>query len=154
MTVTARVMPCKPLFISLAIFCQAVVFLGMLYLLSFAGTSLPLLMRLLIGCCALMAGCTASYILYTQYRVHWLHINFDGQILWRQETVARVSTVFSMDKAQTVHLLPDSTLLPYVMLLRLQCASGRIVPVCITPGAVDDACYRQLSVASRRILGR
>ncbi len=151
--VTARVAPSRFVLGSMAMICGAVVFLGILYALSFSGYGLPVLIRLSLGCASIVAGVFGLYILYISNRVAWVQICIDGRILLAFEDIAQKQTTFPSMKAQTAHLLPHSTLLPYVMLWRLKRETGHVVSLLILPGVVTPEIFRALSLASHQIAG-
>lgn len=153
LAVTARVMPCRPLFFGMAIICCAVVFLGMSIALSLIAGHLPLLLRVLLGCTAIVAAVTGLVTLRAYYHVVWVDISADGRIQLAVDEVAHRHAAFPRMKAQTAHLLPHSTLLPYVMLWQLRCETGAIVYVPIFPGTVSPEIFRALSLASHQIAG-
>lgn len=156
LAVTARVIPCRPLFFGMAIICCAVVFLGVTTVLSFNGNHLPVLLRvlrMLPGCTAIVAGVAGLATLRAHHRVVWVDISAEGRIRLAIGDVADGHGAFPEMKAQTAHLLPHSTLLPYVMLWQLRCDTGAIVCLPVFRGTVPPDIFRALSLASHQIAG-
>lgn len=155
--VTARIIPCRCFLGGMAIICCAVVIWGIYGVLSLP-IIVPLnaalqLVRLLSGCAAIAAGIYGAFVLCGYCRVAWVHICAEGTVSLAFEAIAVPHAAFPRMRAQSAHLLAQSTLLPYVMLWRLRLESGQIVSLPIWPGSVTPEMFRALSLASRQIAG-
>jgi len=154
---TARIMPCRWFLGGMAIICCAVVIWGIYGVLSLPVVVSPKTalqpVRLLSGCAAIAAGIYGAFVLRSYCRVAWVHICAEGAISLAFEAIAVPHVSFPRMRAQSAHLLAQSTLLPYVMLWRLRLTSGQIVSLPIWPGSVTPEVFRALSLASRQIAG-
>jgi toxin CptA len=116
----------------------------------------PLFWRWIIALGFLVIPVLASY--RTIWRKKSLHIDisYNGQIKVEEDkalaTKPRKDCLLQQrDGGEVVKLMPDSTLWPYLLLLRLQAEDRKIRQVLILPDCMSARSFRALSVACRWI---
>jgi toxin CptA len=110
----------------------------------------------LAGAC-ICAGFRGVYYAMRMRKAHHIDISGIGQMRL-VETTALADPAFcdgapdSMHAGEVVSLMDDSTLWPFLLLLRLQAEDKRISTVVVLPDSVGRAGFRALSVACRWIV--
>lgn len=103
---------------------------------------------------AILCMACASYVFFRTLKnrkIYKIHISGSGQIRLAASIAGRTT---EWDEEELVELLPDSTLWPGLLLLRLQNAVRQTHNVVILPDAVTPESYRSLLVACRWIVMR
>jgi hypothetical protein len=113
---------------------------------------LPFYPRLSIAGGCLFAALSGFYCTVRQRKTFHIDISGIGQIrLMEYSGVASPSRLSGQDGGETVRLMPDSTIWPYLLLLRLQIGGNRITVLPILRDCVAAEEFRTLSVACRWI---
>ncbi len=103
---------------------------------------------------AILCMACASYVFFRALKhrkIYKIHISGSGQI----RLVASIAgEAKAWDEGELVELLPDSTLWPGLLLLRLENAVGQTHNVVILPDSVTPDNFRALLVACRWIVMR
>lgn len=108
-------------------------------------------------CVTIGAAVRGLYYLKRMGKAHHIDISGIGQIRL-VETTALADPAFCNEAPETmragvsVSLMDDSTLWPFLLLLRLQAEDGRITTLIVLPDTVDRPGFRALSVACRWIV--
>ena len=155
--VSAVVKPSRLLFALGAGACLGVAFIGIIFAVSEIGNRSALLRLLIAGSCIFLA-LSGFYRIAKCRRTHHIDISGTGLIRLREKLLGRLSTdlggKLGVESSEVLSLMPNSTLWPRLLLLRLQTGEGRIFTLQILPDCVSADDFRALSVAVRWIDGR
>lgn len=122
------------------------------------GTGLPMLARfVLVLSCGSMAGFGFYHGSALRKTIH-IDISGTGQIRIREAGEERpcvgADRPHVEKSAESVVLLPDSTLWPWLMMLRLQSESGKITVLPVLPDSMPFETFNAVAVVLRWIAGR
>ncbi|ABR91411.1 Hypothetical protein mma_1361 [Janthinobacterium sp. Marseille] len=134
----------------LLLMCAGLVLIGGLLLFAQVG-DLSLMMRSLLAVACFASGSYVFFQTLKSGKIYKIHISGSGQIrlLAKPEGGADLA-----DEGELVELLPDSTLWPGLLLLRLQNEGLQTHNVVILPDSVSAESFRALLVACRWIVMR
>ncbi|HYD78440.1 MAG TPA: protein YgfX [Paucimonas sp.] len=113
--------------------------------------------RIVLACLCVCASIDGLWRAIRMGKTHHVDISGIGQIRL-VETTALADPAFCGSPPDSVHagelvsLMDDSTLWPFLLLLRLRTENGRIKTVIVLPDSADRAEFRALSVACRWIV--
>ncbi|MNT39423.1 hypothetical protein D3C72_1756690 [compost metagenome] len=127
--------------------------LGLIAGLIWAGIvgELSLALRSLIAMTCLACGFYIFFQTLKSSKIYKIHISGSGQIRLSLQSQDEEQ---GQEQGAVMELLPDSTLWPGLLLLRLQNAEGRTHNVVILPDSVSVESFRALLVACRWIVMR
>lgn len=112
---------------------------------------------LLFASCGFIAG-FGFYHGSTLGKIHHIAISGTGQIRIREAGENRPCTDANRphleQSGKTVRLLPDSTLWPHLMVLRLRCEDGAIITVPVLPDCMPCESFCALAAACRWLAAR
>lgn len=111
--------------------------------------NLPLWIRITVASASILIAVFALYHVAQNRKTYRIDVSGLGQV--RLTEFDRMATPLSTCCSEVVRLSADSTLLPSLLLLRLQSNDRRITILPILPGSVAASEFRALSVACRWI---
>ncbi|MGE5650059.1 MAG: protein YgfX [Bacillota bacterium] len=155
--VSAIVRPSRILFAMVGAMCAIVAAIGIAIVFDTIG-SLTLLSRTLFGATIIFLSVFGFYHGVRYRKI--LHIDISSAGQFRLAEVDSASPCAAKNwphvgsHEAVVALLKDSTIWPFMLLLRLQAESGKITTVPILPDSVSRDSFRALSVACRWVAAR
>ncbi|HVL76824.1 MAG TPA: protein YgfX [Noviherbaspirillum sp.] len=121
------------------------------------GAALSMLARfVLVVVCGFTAGFGFYHGICQRKTIH-MEITRGGQIRIREAVVERSCGEANrphVEEAEAVRLMPESTIWPQLLLLRLQAESGKITSLAILPDSVRGDTFRALAASCRWIAAR
>jgi toxin CptA len=154
--VSVVIKPSRLAFAMVGAICIASALIGLIIGLGSIGNiGFPSRVALAIVC--ICAGIRGVYYATRMGKEHHIDISGIGQIRL-VETTAVADPAFcnnapgSANAGEVVSLMDDSTLWPFLLLLRLQAEDKRTRTVLVLPDSVDRAGFRALSVACRWVV--
>ena len=114
-----------------------------------ADTALPLAMRTALSAVCAGTGLTAFLVFAVRRKAFRIDISGIGQI--RLQEYRRGAAAALAGSGEVVQLLGDSTLWPWMLVLRLQSQQGRVTEVTVLPDSLSRDAFRSVCVACRWI---
>jgi toxin CptA len=149
--VSAVVQPSRLLFAALGGMCVGIVFVAATIILGWVG-DLSIHFRSLIAASCFFAAFIGFYWTTRARKTFRIDISDIGQIRLEEYIGVRgLASPTEPAKSIVVDLMPDSTIWPHLLLLRLRSENGQIFVLPILRDCVGNEAYRALSIACRWI---
>jgi toxin CptA len=155
--VSVVIKPSRLAFAMVGAICIGSALMGLAIGLGRGGGDIGIPMRVTLAVACIGAGFRGVYYAMRMRKAHHIDISGIGEMRL-VETTALADPAFcdgapdSMNAGEVVSLMDDSTLWPFLLLLRLQAEDKRISTVIVLPDSVGRAGFRALSVACRWIV--
>lgn len=148
--------PSRLAFLLVGAICLSCVFVGVSIALSLTG-EMSFAWRMLLCVICMAIGISGLHYASRKRTAHHIDISGIGQIRLVETTALVAPPRGDAPRAQeplpaTVRLMDDSTLWPFLMVLRLHTGQGRAKTVIVLPDSVGRADFKALSVACRWIV--
>jgi toxin CptA len=149
--VSAVVKPSRLLLAMVGSMCVGVIFVGLMIGAGQLG-NLALLPRLSVAATCIFPAVFAFFYTVQMRKTHHIDISGSGLIRLVETSALATSPVQSVASHwrgadEVVSLMANSTLWPYLLLLRLQAEDQRVTVLPILPDSIDKEGFRALSVA-------
>lgn len=155
--VSAIVRPSRFLLAMVSAMCAVAAATGCSIACGYVG-DLPVLVRMLVGGCIIFLAVFGVYHGVRHRKI--IHIDISGEGRFRLAQLDSAGPCTNTNRphvggiGQVVRLSGNSTLWPYLLLLRLQADNGKITTVPILPDSVSRDSFRALAVACRWVAER